>query len=170
MSANQPCNFVAIAAGLKHSLALKADGSMVGWGANWSGQAIPRPGTNFVAIAAGDHNLALKSDGSMIGWGANNYGQAVRRAGTNFIAIVAASGGFSLAIQVQPPLLTIAQNGSNVLLSWSTNHSGYTLETTTDLSSPLNWSNVPGTPATLRNQFVLTNSVTGGNQFFRIKR
>lgn len=53
--------FVAISGGYGHSLALKSDGSMVGWGSNvnfddparpFYGQAIPRPGTNFIAIVA----------------------------------------------------------------------------------------------------------------------
>ena len=97
------------------------------------------------------------------------YGQAVPRAGTNFIAIVA-SNFFSLAIQVQPPVLTIGQNGNNVMLSWSTNHSGYTLEAKTDLSPSLNWTPVPGTPTIMGNQFTVTNSVAGGSQFFRLKK
>ena len=57
-------NIVAITAGEQHSLALKSDGSIVGWGGNWAGQATPPAGNNFVAIAAGgEHSLALK-----IGW------------------------------------------------------------------------------------------------------
>ena len=63
--------FVAIAAGASHSLGLKADGSIVAWGSNASGQRIiPSPNTGFTAIAAGDfHSLALgllDSDGDGI--------------------------------------------------------------------------------------------------------
>ena len=49
-------DFVAIAAGGTHSLALKSDGSIVGWGSNYYGQASPPAGNNFVAIAAGWHS------------------------------------------------------------------------------------------------------------------
>ena len=177
-------NFVAIAGGVKYGLALKSDGSIVGWGAIGAfetGAERPPEGTNFVAISAGyGHSLALKSDASMVGWGSNYrfddpdparpfYGQAIPRPGTNFIAIVASSF-FSLAIEVQPPVLTIGQIGNNSVISWSTNHTGYTLEAKTGLSLLPDWSNVSGTPAIIGNQFVLTNSVTGGSQFFRLKR
>ena len=47
-------------------LALKSDGTVVGWGLN--GQATPPSGlTGVTAIAAGsNHGLALKSDGTVV--------------------------------------------------------------------------------------------------------
>ncbi|MHC4418394.1 MAG: hypothetical protein ACYSU6_07380, partial [Planctomycetota bacterium] len=56
-------NFIAIAARGHHSLALKADGSIVGWGKNDCGQATPPAGTGFIAIAAGygGYSLALRA-------------------------------------------------------------------------------------------------------------
>jgi hypothetical protein len=54
-------DFVAISAGYGHSLALKSDGSIVGWGYNSFGQATPPNGNDFVAVVAGDrHGLAIK--------------------------------------------------------------------------------------------------------------
>jgi hypothetical protein len=51
---------VAIAAGGYHSLALKQDGSIVGWGWNHRGQVTPPPGNHYVAITAGgDYSLAI---------------------------------------------------------------------------------------------------------------
>jgi hypothetical protein len=79
-----------IAAGGSYSLALKSNGSIIGWGYNNSGQATPPAGNNFVAVAAGGyHSLALKSDGSIAGWGRNYYGQAAPPSGNNFNAISA---------------------------------------------------------------------------------
>jgi len=71
-------NVVAIAPGQMHSLALKADGTVVGWGFNFYGQTtIPAGLTNVVAIAAGyNHSLALKADGTVVGWGYNVDGEA----------------------------------------------------------------------------------------------
>jgi hypothetical protein len=94
----------AISAGGDHNLALKADGSAVGWGLNDSGQATPPSGNDFVAVSAGDyHSLALKADGSIVGWGLNNHGQATPPSGNDFVAI-SAGAGHSLAIkEVAPP-------------------------------------------------------------------
>ena len=64
---------VAVAAGSRanFSLALKADGSLVGWGDNGHGQLNPPAGLGPVAaIAAGDgHTLALRTDGTVAAWG-----------------------------------------------------------------------------------------------------
>jgi alpha-tubulin suppressor-like RCC1 family protein len=86
-------SWVAIAAGLSHSLALQANGTLWAWGSNFSGQlgngdaALPvvtgtlvqvlNPGgTPYTAIAAGDsHSVALQADGSLWSWGNNTIGQ-----------------------------------------------------------------------------------------------
>ncbi len=89
--ASAASGIVAIAAGAFHSLALKADGTMLAWGYGTFGQlgdggtlpstnkptpsAIPGV-TGIVAIAAGNsHSLALKSDGTVLAWGFDNRGQ-----------------------------------------------------------------------------------------------
>jgi len=94
-----PCNpFTAIAAGGSHSLALRSDGTIVGWGRNDYGQATPPPGNDFIAIAGGYHSLALRSDGTILGWGFNDYGLATPPPGNEFTAI-AAGNAHSLALQ-----------------------------------------------------------------------
>ena len=53
--------FIAIAAGFDHSLGLRTDGTLVGWGNNNLGQ-VSVPSGIFSAIAAGgDHSLALRA-------------------------------------------------------------------------------------------------------------
>ena len=55
-------DFVAISAGNNHALALKSDGSIVGWGSNLNGQINVPSGNDFIAIAAGSaYSLALKA-------------------------------------------------------------------------------------------------------------
>ena len=68
----------AIAAGVRHCLALKANGEVVGWGDNSLGQASPpfaaRSGVK--SIAAGDYfSMALKFDGTVVLWGNNSFGE-----------------------------------------------------------------------------------------------
>jgi alpha-tubulin suppressor-like RCC1 family protein len=74
-------NIIAVAAGLHdsgtHNLALRADGSVVAWGANFWGQTnVPTNLTNVVAIAVGGrHSAAVKRDGTLVLWGNNSFGQ-----------------------------------------------------------------------------------------------
>ena len=84
-------DFVAIAAGGSHNIALKTDGTLVAWGDNTCCQCSSTPvGAGFVAISAGDrHNLAMKSDGTLTAWGDNTWGQLNTPPGYNYIAIAA---------------------------------------------------------------------------------
>ena len=56
-------DFIDIAAGFYHNIALKSDGSIVSWGRNLFHQISDTPsGNDFIDIAAGgDHSIALKS-------------------------------------------------------------------------------------------------------------
>jgi len=56
-------NFVSVAAGFRHNLGLKGDGSIVAWGWNGDHQCnVPAPNGEFVGIAAGyAHSLGLKA-------------------------------------------------------------------------------------------------------------
>jgi alpha-tubulin suppressor-like RCC1 family protein len=81
-------SIIAIEAGLGHSLALKADGTVWSWGGNGDGQLglgdimqrfSPQQISglsNMIAIGGGDqHSIAVKSDGTLWGWGQNGAGQ-----------------------------------------------------------------------------------------------
>jgi len=104
-------DFVSVRAGASFNLALKTDGSIIGWGYNYNGQADPPPGNDFVSIAAGDyHSLALKTDGSIVSWGADWYGPPPD--GNDFMAI-AAGHTHSLALKT---------DGS--IVGWGNNYDG----------------------------------------------
>ncbi|HZD60824.1 MAG TPA: RCC1 repeat-containing protein, partial [Anaerolineae bacterium] len=77
-----------IAAGARHSLALKSDGTVLAWGRNDYGQLgnetttssstpVQVSGlTNVTTVTAGWwHSLALELDGTVWAWGDNRYGQ-----------------------------------------------------------------------------------------------
>lgn len=62
---------VIVAGGVFHSLAVKADGTIDGWGRNDFGQTDPPAGlANCIAVTGSEtFSLALKADGSIVGWG-----------------------------------------------------------------------------------------------------
>jgi hypothetical protein len=93
-------NVVAVAAGMDHSMALRADGTVAVWGGNFYGQTNVPPGlSNVIAIAAGFyHCLALRNDGRVTAWGWNNYGQTNVPAGLSNVVAVAAGGYQSIAL------------------------------------------------------------------------
>jgi hypothetical protein len=67
--------------------------TVVGWGANWSGESTPPVGlTSVVAIASGNsHTVALKADGTVIAWGANWSGETNVPEGLTQVVAIAAS-------------------------------------------------------------------------------
>jgi len=67
-----------------------------------------------------------------------------------------------------PPLLTLIPYGANLILTWPTNAFGFTLQSTTNLGSPVVWStNSPG-PIVIGGQNVIINPVSGAQQFYRL--
>jgi alpha-tubulin suppressor-like RCC1 family protein len=94
-------DFIAIAAGEDHAVALRANGSIVGWGTNESGQIDLPDSNDFDGISAGyGFTLALGKDGSIDGWGNDDYGQISNiPEGTDFVE-VAAGGYHGLARRV----------------------------------------------------------------------
>jgi hypothetical protein len=99
-------NVVAIAAGAGHTLALRADGTVVAWGSNldlqgiYVGQAVvPKGLSNVMAIAAGAaHSVALRRNGTLIGWGSSAEGQLNAPANLSARAI-AAGASHTLALK-----------------------------------------------------------------------
>ncbi len=90
----------AIAAGRDHNLALRADGTVVGWGDDQFHQATPPSNlSNAVAIAAGYlHSAALLSNGTVVAWGDNTFGQTNVPAGLSNVVAIAAGDFHTLAL------------------------------------------------------------------------
>jgi len=97
----------AISAGGGYNLALKSDGSIVGWGVNARGQAVPPAGNDYAAVSAGaGYGAALKKDGSIVTWGAEGVnGLRSPPAGNDFVAIEAGTF-WSLAIKKDGSIVT----------------------------------------------------------------
>jgi hypothetical protein len=81
-----------IAAGERHTLGVKSDGSIVTWGIGGYGlPTVPPPNSHFLAVAAGaSFSMGLKTDGTITAWGSNTYGQTnVPPPNTDFMSIAA---------------------------------------------------------------------------------
>jgi hypothetical protein len=104
---------IAVAAGGYHSLALKTDGRVAGWGYNAYGAAsVPATLTGVVAIAAGGyHSLALKTNGQVVGWGYNGDGAAFPPTGLSGVVAIAAGGYHSLALKSDGTVVGWGYNG-----------------------------------------------------------
>ena len=129
-------NYVAIACGYLHSMALQSNGIVISAGDDGYGQTdVPNDLSNVVAISCGFyHTLALKSDGTVVSWGASadifpigtapNFGQTIVPPNLSNVVAVAAGGYHSLALK-----------GDGTVISWGRGDSGQT-------NVPANFSNV----------------------------
>jgi uncharacterized repeat protein (TIGR03803 family) len=87
------------------------------------------------------------------------------------VANVSGPGGsgtiFSISLQVTPPQLTLTPAASNVILTWPTNATDFTLQSTTNLVSTVWTTNLPA-PLAVNGQNTVTNPISSAQQFFRL--
>lgn len=87
------------------------------------------------------------------------------------VAHAGGSGGsgavFSLFV---PPPLSLGVAGGSAILAWPTNADGFALQSSGDLSSPTNWKPVIPAPGNFNGQNVVTDSVAGGQKYYRLSR
>ena len=67
------------------------------------------------------------------------------------------------------PLLHYVRQGESLVFSWSTAAVGFTLEYTTALPAT-SWTTNPTLPTSSGGQYVVTNTITGGNKFYRLRK
>jgi alpha-tubulin suppressor-like RCC1 family protein len=107
-----PNDVVAISVGTAHSIALRADGTLMSWGSNTYGQlgngtnssttyyAEPvLPGGKIAASihAAGNHTIVRATDGSLVGWGSNLNGVLSGAASGNVLSPTNIASGYSFS-------------------------------------------------------------------------
>lgn len=105
---------IGISAGGYHCMALKSDGTVVGWGDNTYGETnVPAGLSNVVAISAGwGNNMVLKNDGTIVAWGYNSAGQTTIPPGlSNVVAISSGFGSFSLALKANGTVVAWGYDG-----------------------------------------------------------
>jgi alpha-tubulin suppressor-like RCC1 family protein len=94
-------NFVSLAGGRVHSLALLRDGTVRAWGGDKGGQSTMPPGLgNVRQISAGAYfSIALHSNGTVTAWGRNSEGQVTGAASQTEIASISAGQFHCLAVR-----------------------------------------------------------------------
>jgi len=157
----------AVAAGGAHTVARKADGTLVSWGSNLQGQlgdgtnisrlspvqvqvTAPTSGSATISpwtmVAAGEeHTVALRADGSLWAWGYNFYGQLGDGTNINRNVPTRIGTGTGWVFVAAGKWHTIAIDKAGLLWAWGANFNGQLGDTTTAAKS------VPtklGTPAT----------------------
>ena len=82
------------------------------------------------------------------------------------------SGGsrFYRLATITAPALQAQVSGKNFILSWPTNATGYVLQTTTNLAAANSWATVTNMPATVNQQNVVANQISGAARFYRLKQ
>jgi uncharacterized repeat protein (TIGR03803 family) len=143
-----------------------------GSGGNGTVFAVNTDGSGFITLysfTATDNNNA-NSDGA--------ESHAVLVLSGNTLYGTAAWGGssgngtvFSLTLPppVIAPQLAINLSGTNVILTWPTNATGFTLQSTTNLISPV-WSAVSPAPVVVNTNNAVTNSIFGAQMFYRLSQ
>ena len=125
-------NAVALSAGLSHSLALKADGTVVGWGNNMGGRAVGfetafpyrtngmvmvdgRILNNVSSISAYQYSLALQSNGAVVAWGRDGSGKTINiPAGFSNALSVVAGVSYSMALKMDGTMATVTSFGMEI--------------------------------------------------------
>jgi beta-propeller repeat-containing protein len=79
-------------------------------------------------------------------------------------------GGFdSFTTKIDGPRLTLSPQGNQVLISWPTNAAGLSLQVATSLTPPADWVNSPTSPVVVGDQNMVTNAISPGARFYRLK-
>lgn len=76
--------------------------------------------------------------------------------------------GTVFGLSLPQPLLSIARARTNVLLTWSTNFSGFVLQSTPSLSPPSSWTNIATNGPIVNGQYTVTNAITVPRKFYRL--
>jgi uncharacterized repeat protein (TIGR03803 family) len=130
--------------------------------------------TNLYTFTANSTAPYTNSDGShpnaaLLLSGNTLYGTAYNGGNPSLNVEYGTVFSFTLA-SVSPPLLAINHSGTNVILTWPTNTTGFTLESTTNLVPPVVWITNSPPPVVVNTNNTSTNGITGAQKFYRLSQ
>jgi len=93
----------------------------------------------------------------------------------SYSVIVSNAGGSvtsapAILTVIARPKLTLTASTAHAVLTWSTSAGGFTLESTTNLRSSAIWTTVSPVPVIVNGQNVVTNPISGKQEFFRLSQ
>lgn len=149
-------DWTSVAAGLSHSVGLRANGTIWTWGYNTGGQlgdssigtasksspvAVVGGFTDWIQISATSvHTIALRANGTAWAWGSNTSGRLGDGTTVAKSSPVAVVGGFTDWVQVSANIHTVAVRANGTAWAWGANGSGQLGDgslTTASKSSPV---------------------------------
>ena len=124
--------------------------------------AVNTDGMGFLVLHVFTGDEGNSPQGDLILAGNTLYGTTMF-GGTNGTGTV-----FSIALP--PPQLAITPAGADVVLTWPVSATGFTLQSATNLISPVFWSTVSPGPVVVSGQNTVTNPISGTQQFYRLSQ
>jgi alpha-tubulin suppressor-like RCC1 family protein len=130
-------DWIQASAGVNHSLAVRANGTLWAWGSNGSGQlgdntiasknspvSVVGGFTDWVQASAGYHSLGVRANGTLWAWGLNSGGQLGDNTTVSKRSPVSVVGGFTDWVQASASNHNLGVRSNGTLWAWGFNSTG----------------------------------------------
>ena len=143
------------------------NGTGNGWENSWWVSDFKAQNIGFDVADLGLGNVTLKAKD--VWYGTNftmtgTYTNSVPAYSATLLRVYAPVNG------VEIPQLTIIPSGPYILLTWPTNATGFTLQSTTNLGSSAFWTTVSPGPVVIGGENVVINTISGAQKFYRLSQ